>query len=175
MLILLDTGLRISEVVSIKEQDIDWNRNSIRVMGKGSKERVVPFGRTVKRALLAYLKRRGHIVGNDHIFVSELGDPLWREPVRRNIRKYGARAGLTGVRCSPHTFRHTFACNWIRNGGDVFSLQRILGHSTMHTVRLYVNLADSDLEAAHLKWSPVDCKSQELGLSGRGDGRRRLR
>lgn len=72
------------------------------------------------------------------------------------ITRYGRLAGIQGVRVSPHTFRHTFAKNWIVNGGDVFSLQKMLGHTTMEMVRRYVNLASEDVSRAHRSYSPAD-------------------
>jgi integrase/recombinase XerD len=72
------------------------------------------------------------------------------------IRKYGKMAGIKNVRVSPHTFRHTFAKIWILNGGDTFSLQKILGHTTMDMVRNYVNLVSEDIQIQHRKFSPMD-------------------
>jgi integrase/recombinase XerD len=81
---------------------------------------------------------------------------MTRHAVQQMISKYGKLAKMTKVRVSPHTFRHTFAKMWILNGGDAFSLQKILGHTTMDMVRNYVNLASSDVQIQHRKFSPLD-------------------
>ena len=78
------------------------------------------------------------------------------DAIYRVVRRVGQRANIRGVRCSPHTFRHTFAKNYLLNGGDVFSLQKILGPSSLEVVRLYVNLATADVHSQHRKHSPVD-------------------
>ena len=80
------------------------------------------------------------------------------------LRRCGRQAGITGVRCSPHTLRHTFAKNYLLNGGDIFSLQRILGHSSLASVRTYLNLFDGDLKKQHRRFSPVDNMAQNRGL-----------
>lgn len=77
------------------------------------------------------------------------------------MKRYAQKAGIRGVRCSPHTLRHTAAITFLRNGGDVFSLQRLLGHSTLEMTRHYCELADVDVKRAHLTASPVD----NLGLT----------
>jgi integrase/recombinase XerD len=155
MLLLLDTGLRISEAMCIKLKDIDRAHSSITVMGKGSKERTVHFGQVVRRAMNQYLERRGDL-GTDYLFVTEYGQPMQSRMAQGQITRYGRLAGIQGVRVSPHTFRHTFAKNWIVNGGDVFSLQKMLGHTTMEMVRRYVNLASEDVSKAHRSYSPAD-------------------
>jgi integrase/recombinase XerD len=76
--------------------------------------------------------------------------------VEKIIARYGKKAGLKGVRCSPHTLGHTAAITFLRNGGDVFSLQRMLGHSSLEMTRRYCEIADTDLKKAHLTGSPVD-------------------
>lgn len=172
MLLLLDTALRISEAVNIRLEDIDWNHCTIRVMGKGARERLVPFGRTVRNQLKDYLDRRGE-ADSDYLFVNEFGNQISTRQVQDAITQYGRKCGIAGVRCSPHTFRHTAAVNWIRNGGDVFSLQRILGHSSLEMVRRYVALSTEDIEAAHRRYSPVD---RMLGKSeDKRERRKRLR
>lgn len=160
ILTMLDTGLRISELCGLKTTDIDWSSGFLRVLGKGSKERVVPFGTSVHKALRQYLERRGDINGESHVFLSHFAEPLDRRVVRVILRKLGEKAGMTGVRVSPHTLRHTFAKNWILNGGDPFSLQRILGHTTQQMVSQYVNLATEDIRAQHAKFSPGDRLAQ---------------
>ncbi|MCP4605368.1 MAG: site-specific integrase, partial [Proteobacteria bacterium] len=72
------------------------------------------------------------------------------------IHYIGTKAGITGVRCSPHTFRHTFAVTFLRNGGDLFTLQRIMGHETLEILRQYVNLAQEDIGRVHRQCSPLD-------------------
>jgi integrase/recombinase XerD len=155
MLTLLDTGMRVSELINLKIEDINWNENLLLVMGKGRKERFVPFSSRLKRVLFKYLQLRRHLE-NDYLFVNRFGDALNRNRVLKMISKYGKLAKITKVRVSPHTFRHTFAKMWILNGGDVFSLQKILGHTTMDMVRNYVNLASSDVQIQHRKFSPLD-------------------
>lgn len=172
MLLMLDTGARIGEVVGMKLLDIDWVGNTICIMGKGAKERVVPFGQNVRRAMLAYLRRRGDLE-HDYVFASHFGDgPLSRNQVLKNVWKYAKEAGVEGVRASPHTFRHTAAVNWIRNGGDVFTLQRLLGHSSLEMVRNYVNLANTDLLTAHRSFSPAD---RMLRVGRSAEGRKTMR
>jgi len=159
MLILLDTGIRLSELVGLRLEDVDSEQSCFLVRGKGDKERIVPFGAQVRRALWRYLS---HFRGNfdelkvHELFISETGIPLKPRAVQSMLRRLGERAGISGVRCSPHTFRHTFAKQYLMCGGDVFSLQRILGHSSLEVVKMYVNLASSDISIQHRKFSPVD-------------------
>jgi len=157
MLLLLDTGLRLNEAVSLTLADVDWSQSVVTVRHpKGGRQRQVPLGRAAKRALWRYLDRRGEVPGQDLIFVTQTGDSLSPKTVQKAIQEYGRRAGIEGVRCSPHTFRHTFATWWLRNGGDVFTLQRILGHSSLEMVKRYLSLSTEDLQAAHRRWSPGD-------------------
>lgn len=126
--LLADTGLRVSEALSLSCQDLDFGEGQARVLGKGRRERVVPLGQTVKRALLDWLKVRGEIPGMDRVFCNRFGRPLNKRTVCDAFHRYGRKAGIEGVRCSPHTLRHTFAVSYLRNGGDVLTLQKILGH-----------------------------------------------
>jgi len=93
---------------------------------------------------------------NEYVFLTREGRPLTNSRVQALMKRYGRKAGITGVRCSPHTLRHTACLMWIRNGGDVFSLQRITGHSSLEVLKGYVNLAQSDVGTAHRRYSPVD-------------------
>lgn len=119
----------------------------------------MPFGARVQRALLRYFNFYRPEPDSPHIsefFLTYSGQPLKTRRCQELIKRCGHKAGIRGIRLSPHTLRHTAALMWIRNGGDVFSLQRILGHSTLDIVRIYVNLAQSDIEAAHRIYSPAD-------------------
>lgn len=156
MVLILDTGLRISEVIDLRTDQIDFQRGVLRVMGKGGKEREVPFGATSKQALWNYTARRSVAPEQGIMFVNRFGGKLCRIWVQKTIRLLGRRLGIQGVRVSPHTLRHTFAINYIRNGGDAFSLQRILGHSSLDMVKIYVSLADTDVAAMYRKFSPMD-------------------
>lgn len=154
--LLLDSGLRLSEMLGIRNQDIHWGENTINVMGKGSRERAVSFGAKVKKALWDYKQRRGDLPGQDFFFVDHFGRVVKKRWYQQVLARRGKAANIEGVRVSPHTLRHSFACQYILNGGDAFSLQRLLGHSSMETVRIYVGLANRDVALQHRKYSPLD-------------------
>jgi len=159
ILLLVDTGLRVSELTGLKVDDVNLERRTLKVWGKGAKERIVPFGVRAQKALLRYVNFHRPEPATPltrEFFLTDCGQPLKARRVQAIIKRYGEKAGIKGIRCSPHTLRHTAAVMWIRNGGDVFSLQQILGHSSLEMVRVYVNLAQSDVEAAHRRYSPAD-------------------
>ncbi|SFS47445.1 tyrosine-type recombinase/integrase [Marininema halotolerans] len=155
MELLFDTGIRVSELASIKLTDINWPERSITVFGKGRKERNVPFQLTVERHLKEYVKIRGRL-DHDFLFINIDNNPIAVRSVQDEIKKVGDISGIKGVRVSPHTFRHTFAKFYILNGGDAFSLQQILGHTSLDVVRLYVSLFGTDIAGQHRKFSPLD-------------------
>ena len=154
ILLMADSGLRLSEVIGLKMQEIHWDDKIVTVLGKGRKERSVPIGHNSMAALRKYLEVRGP--GGQFVFVGLDGKQHTPKCIQNRLRRYGMRAGITGVRVSPHTMRHTFAIQYIRNGGDTFSLQDILGHSSLDMVRNYVNLARRDVSEQHSKFSPMD-------------------
>ncbi len=155
VLLLLDTGLRLAELLQLRVGDLRPD-GTVRVMGKGSKERIVPIGATARRAVVRYIAGRGAASRpGDALFVGARGAPIERRMLQKAIADLGRRAGV-GTRCSPHTFRHTFARSFLVNGGDVFSLQQILGHTTLDMVRRYVSLTEADLVARHRVASPAD-------------------
>jgi integrase/recombinase XerD len=160
MAVLLDTGVRISEVLNARLDDLDLERQLLRVMGKGNKERIVPFGEKTAEWLEQYLAKRQKSVATDYLFVNQFGERLRRESVTQRFVAYGKKAGIEGVRVSPHTFRHTFGVTWLVGGGefkgDTLSLQRILGHSTPAMTQKYVNFANEDLRKLHARLSPAD-------------------
>lgn len=155
ILTFLDTGLRLSELANIQLDDIDFDREIIKVMGKGAKERVVRIGRETQKAILKYLLRR-----NDNLpclWVSEERRPMKAVGIQIMIRRLGERAGLHNVRCSPHTFRHTFGTSAIKNGANIFEVQALLGHSTLTMTRKYAATIDSEEAIKHHRaFSPVD-------------------
>jgi len=167
ILILLDTALRVTELASLRLENLWLEEGVLKVMGKGGKERLIPIGKTVQRLLWRYINlfRPQPVNQNcDFVFLTVDGRPITRNRIQKRLAIYGAKAGLKGVRCSPHTLRHTGAVTFLRNGGDVFSLQRLLGHSTLQMTRHYCELADIDVKKAHATASPVD----NLSLPGNG-------
>jgi len=152
----LDTGVRLIELENMKVDNVDLQNNRILVFGKGAKEREVIFQTTTKQYLMRYLMLRDKLT-HDYLWISDIGTKLNRKSLHDRLKLYGQKASLTKVRVSSHTFRHTFAKMYIINGGDIFSLQKLLGHSSLDMVRHYVNLWGSDLQRMHKKYSPVQC------------------
>jgi site-specific recombinase XerD len=159
ILTLLDTGIRVTELTNLKLEDFDLSQRCLKIRGKGNKERIVPIGISVQKALAKYINKYRpnptHPLSNN-LFLNRDGMPLTPNRIEAIIERYASKVKIQGVRASPHTFRHTFAISYLRNGGDVFTLQRILGHETLDMVRNYVNVAQYDLQEAHLRCSPVD-------------------
>jgi len=159
ILLLLDTGIRLSELTNLEIENIDFGQSCMLISGKGNRERTVPFGIQVRRALWRYARDyRPHPASpkEKHLFLLESGFPLRPRSVQSIITRIGKRAGITGVRSSPHTLRHTFAKMYLLEGGDIFSLQQILGHSSLEMVKAYLNLASSDVSQQHRRFSPID-------------------
>lgn len=156
MLLLLETGMRVSELVGLQLENVRWTDNAILVLGKGNKERYVPFQKRMKTILKRYLGVRGTIDGESHVFLTIENSPMTTRNIQERLQDYGKASNVQGVRVSPHTFRHTFAKMYIKNGGDAFSLQSILGHTTLDMVRHYVNLFSSDVQEQHRKYSPLE-------------------
>ena len=126
----------------------------ITVMGKGSKQRTIPFSPRTGQVLWRYLAQRKDSTADEFLFVTNEGRMLTRSRILNILRTLGSRAGVNGV--NVHRFRHTFAINFLRNGGDPYSLQRLLGNSTMEMVLRYLFIAQADLDKNHKLTSPVD-------------------
>jgi site-specific recombinase XerD len=156
-MLLLDTGLRVGELVGLKMEDVHITEGFLKVMGKGKKERIVPIGNNSQKALQRYLFRyrsRPAHVGVKNVFLSVHGTPLTENSMKLMFARLGQRSGVQ--RLHAHLCRHTFATRFLVNGGDVFTLQQILGHSTLEMVRHYVNLASNDIIIQHQRYSPLD-------------------
>ncbi len=156
-MILLDTGLRIGELVNLKMDDVHLDEGYLKVLGKGKKERIVPIGNNAQRALQRYLfrfrpKPINPVINN--VFLSVSSKALTENSMKLMFTRLSKRSGV--YRLHAHLCRHTFATRFLINGGDVFSLQQILGHSTLEMVRHYVNLASSHIAIQHQKYSPLD-------------------
>ena len=151
ILTLLDTGVRASELCNLGYEDFDQVSGRLTVReGKGGKDRMVYVGEVTRRHLRTYLTGRT----SGLLFPARGGVPLNRSNLRKLIVRIAARAGVR--KANVHRFRHTFAVNFLRNGGNVFALQAMLGHARMDTVKVYVRLAEQDLADAQRRASPVD-------------------
>jgi integrase/recombinase XerD len=122
--------IRVSELVGLDAEDVHLEEGVIRVMGKGGKERQVPFGTAVAQALRRYRSAVEDLRPGDPFLITRYGGRMSRWAVHMMIAQHGSAAGIVGVRCSPHTLRHTGAKRFILAGGDVFTLQKLLGHTT---------------------------------------------
>ena len=153
----VDTGLRLSELAGIQLSDLNFDTGTIQVMGKGAKERRVRISPETQKAILRYLLRRR----DDNLpslWLTEEHKPLRARGISSMVRRLGERAGIRHeVRTSPHTFRHTAAIQYLRNKGDQFTLQIMLGHSSLEMTRRYVStLGVEDMLKAHQTASPVE-------------------
>ncbi len=159
LLFLLDTGARASEVAGLRVCDLDIHGRRAQVLGKGNKHRSVFFGATTARMLFRYLNEHRR-AEDDPVFLADggfkAGEALEPNGLLLLVRRLGKAAGLTAVRCSPHTFRHTFAVTFLRAGGNTFTLQQLLGHTSLAMTMRYVALAQADLEGQHRQFSPVE-------------------
>ena len=149
------TGMRISEVVDLSEDNVNFDSGQIKGVGKGKKERAVYMSASVYKALFKYYSQRRPKVTSNYFFIHEDGRPLTRFYFEHRMHSYVAKAGITTV-CTPHILRYSFAIQFLRNGGDPFTLQQILGHSTMEMTRHYLKIANSDVEAEMKQYSPAE-------------------
>lgn len=156
--LLVDTGLRISEAINLKFSDIDFKSNTIQIrpeIAKSRRVRYVPFSYKTNR-LLRELRSEVEELGTPYMFVTVYGNQLDRARIRQRMRKYGEQAGLVGIKISPHVLRHTFAKYYLLNNGDLMTLQKILGHSSLKMVRRYIQMTDRDMSSQHNKFSPLN-------------------
>ena len=150
--LLYDCGLRVSELVNLKLNNIDVNSKYIECFGKGSKERIVPFGKKAQSVLKKYLKFRDTIVAkynlasSKDLFIKEDGKKLTRQDVYTFIRKQGEKIHK---HISPHTLRHSFATHLLENGADLRVVQELLGHSDVSTTQLYTHITKKRLKEVY--------------------------
>ena len=144
--LLLDCGLRIEEALQLTREQIDMDNLLVKVKGKGEKHRIVPMSIELRRVLHRWLSRHKFIL----VFPTVQGRRLYQRNTLRGLKLLGERFYVTGVRVSFHTFRHTFAVGYLRAGGNLFYLSRILGHSSVTTTEKYLqSLGVEDLQAVH--------------------------
>jgi len=151
------SGLRVSELVGLKTLNLSLNEGVLRVLGKGSKERLVPFGEVAREWLTRYLaESRPVILGGQQtndLFVTQRGAGMSRVMFWMLVKKYAASASIT-VPLSPHTLRHAFATHLLNHGADLRAVQMLLGHADISTTTIYTHVARERLKALHAQHHP---------------------
>jgi integrase/recombinase XerD len=158
--ILLDTGLRMAEALALRTCDVDLENMCVRVMGKGRKERQVPISVEGRKWIYGWLKSQGMLTAQKdvwpYLFACKSGAPLSHRNAQRDVAILCGKLAIDGVRCSPHTFRHTFAASYLRAGGNLEFLRRILGHTSILTTQKYLkSLGSEDLVRVHNSYSAL--------------------
>lgn len=167
MCALLDTGVRLAELLSLKVGDLNLRDRTMLVLGKGNKERIVPFGKRLGRELAEYLSILKPSDDDHFLFCSVYDQKLSSRTFQDRITEYGRRANIRGVRVSPHTFRHTFAKMYYLRTKDLVGLQKILGHHSLEMTQRYVNLLDADVQIQYQQASPLDNLNLTFGRKKR--------
>ncbi|HEX2011558.1 MAG TPA: site-specific tyrosine recombinase XerD [Roseateles sp.] len=151
------SGLRVSELVTLKSVHVGLREAVLRITGKGAKERLVPFGEEAHGWLLRYLQeaRAPLLKGlrSDALFVTVRGDGMTRQMFWTLVKKYAQQAGIT-VPLSPHTLRHAFATHLLNHGADLRAVQLLLGHADLSTTQIYTHVARERLKAIHAQHHP---------------------
>jgi integrase/recombinase XerD len=154
--LLYATGLRVSELIHVKIDDLVMDAGFLRTMGKGSKERIVPFGDSARDAIVAYMER-GRSEFDKHsdpyLFLTHLGRPMTRQAFWVKIGRYARQANIAS-HISPHVLRHAFATHLLENGADLRSVQMMLGHSDISTTQIYTHVSRARLQKMYETFHP---------------------
>ena len=163
IVLLMSTGARCNTILNIKLSDLDLNEGTVTFnTTKTNKTVVVPLEKKAIRDLKEYVLRWRHCSKYGYLFFNAYGEQLTRGGLSKAIASYNKSRGVE--KTSIHLFRHTFAKHWIRNNGDVFRLQKMLGHSSLDMTRNYVNMFSSDLKEGFDTFSPLDKMVRKTGL-----------
>jgi site-specific recombinase XerD len=157
VILMLDTGLRAGEIASAELVKFKPVECCLKVMGKGKKERIVPVGVEAQTAVSEYINYiRSEMAKPDckRLFVSKDGGPITENTIKLFFSRLKKKSGIT--RLHAHLCRHTFAINYILNGGDIYSLKEILGHTTLEMVNRYLHFTKAQITARHREFSPMD-------------------
>lgn len=160
------TGVRVSELINLKLEDIDFLNQTILIKGKGKKQRIVPVFIYTLNALKDYLNIRGEFIPEGKkdpnvLFLSNRGKKLNRTGINKLIKKRALELGLT-KEVTPHTFRHTFATHLLDGGADIRSIQLLLGHSDLKTTKIYTHISQKELHKAFNNFHPRGKKEKDV-------------
>jgi integrase/recombinase XerD len=157
MELMYATGIRVSEIITLTMNTINWQVGYLVVMGKGSKERIVPIGRSAYNCLQEYVNHARPIFVKEHatniLFLNRSGRGLTRQGFWKILKKYAHRIGLQ-KKVHPHTFRHSFASHLLEGGADLRSVQTMLGHADISTTQIYTHITRERLKNIHKKYHP---------------------
>ena len=155
--LLYSTGIRVSELTGIKLSDLDMSQSLVKVTGKGNKQRIIPFGKQAKTALLSWLELRSVIEKETHqshpyLFITPKGKPMYRERVYHIVKR--KLSGIETSQKSPHTLRHSFATHMLDHGADVRVIKDLLGHSSLAATQVYTHLSKEQIRKTYHKAHP---------------------
>lgn len=156
--LLYSSGIRISELVNIKTPNYDSEECLIRIMGKGSKERIVPLGDYAVNIMNDYMNNYRPLINKkhtDYVFINNRGDKISRQFIFKVIKKEALKKGIKKD-ISPHTLRHTFATHLLKNGADLRIIQELLGHETISTTQIYTHVTNNKLKSDYETYFPKD-------------------
>jgi tyrosine recombinase XerC len=156
--LLYNTGIRLAEISSLKLRDIDFPNGEVRVLGKGSKERIVPLGINATKTLMEYLNSRDIPSGSkkgedDFLFLNKYGERLSRRGIAQVVKKYGSKVS-EDKKISPHTLRHSFATHLLDEGADISAVREMLGHEKLSTTQIYTHISMDRLKKIYKKAHP---------------------
>ncbi|MFH1283730.1 MAG: site-specific tyrosine recombinase XerD [bacterium] len=153
--LLYATGIRVSELITLKMNNLDLKEGFVKVLGKGNKERIIPIGHRATQAIKTYITVRKSNFGAKELFISKLGRKMSRVEFWRQIKNYARKAGIT-KNMSPHIMRHSFATHMLQRGADLRVVQELLGHADISTTQIYTHLEREHLKEKHKKYHPFE-------------------
>ncbi len=154
--LLYACGLRVSEMVDLQMNNIDFGQNLLFFVGKGSKERITPIGHSAMEALKKYISLARDQLSRgpeDHVFLNRFGKKMTRQGFWKIIKKYAKKLGV-GKKVYPHIFRHSFATHMLERGADIRTVQELLGHSSISTTEIYTTITKKHLKAVYFRYHP---------------------
>jgi integrase/recombinase XerD len=155
--VLYATGLRVSELINLKQSEVNLNQGVVRIVGKGGRERLIPIGEEAQKWICEFISgARVEILlerQTDYLFPTRRGDRMTRQAFWHIIKRYAKVAEIDG-KMSPHTLRHAFATHLLNNGADLRVVQMLLGHSDLSTTQIYTHVARARMKDLHSQHHP---------------------